>query len=196
MHVVVYNQEGRVLHDARSLSASAALLAQYGVEVGHIDFDPAADPAQHPEVAALRQRYGVESSDRVTVRPGDPAWPALREKFLGEHTHADLEFRVFVEGRGLFQVSLPSLGQDLAVLAEAGDWISVPAGLAHRYDGGQVAEFDALRLFTRPDGWVADFTGAPAATPPLLDDFLAWAAASPAGAAASASADGRAAPAP
>jgi 1,2-dihydroxy-3-keto-5-methylthiopentene dioxygenase len=182
MHTVVYRPEGLILHDARGLSASAALLAPYGVDAGHIDFEPDADASQHREIAALHQRYGIRSSDRVNVRPGDPAWPALREKFLGEHTHADLELRVFVDGRGIFHVRLPGLG--VAVLCEAGDWISVPAGLPHRFDGGQAAAFDALRLFTRPDGWVADFTGAPATTLPLLDDFVAWAAAPTAQAAA------------
>jgi 1,2-dihydroxy-3-keto-5-methylthiopentene dioxygenase len=192
MHTVVYDPAGRVLHDARGLSASAALLAPFGVDAGHIDFEPDADAGQHREVAALHARYGILSSDRVHVRPGDPAWPALREKFLGEHTHADLELRVFVDGRGLFHVSLPGLG--VAVLCEAGDWISVPAGVAHRFDGGQVAAFDALRLFTRPDGWVADFTGAPTTTLPLLDDFVAWAAAPAAAAAAPADARGALAP--
>jgi 1,2-dihydroxy-3-keto-5-methylthiopentene dioxygenase len=66
----------------------------------------------------------------------------------------------------------------VAVLCEAGDWISVPAGLAHQYDGGKLAAFDALRMFTRPDGWVADFTGAGEPTLPLLDDFSSGVAAS------------------
>jgi 1,2-dihydroxy-3-keto-5-methylthiopentene dioxygenase len=174
MHTVVYSEEGHVLHDARGLSASAALLGSYGVEVGHIEFEPDVDASQHREMAALRLRFGIQSSDRVTVRPGDPSWPALREKFLGEHTHADLELRVFVDGKGLFHVRLPEVG--VAVLCEAGDWISVPAGLAHRYDGGKLAAFDALRMFTRPDGWVADFTDAGQPKLPLLDDFSSWAA--------------------
>jgi 1,2-dihydroxy-3-keto-5-methylthiopentene dioxygenase len=172
MHTVVYSDQGRVLHDARGLSASAALLAPYGVEAGHMEFEPDADAGQHGEIAALRQRFGIQSGDRVHVRPGDPAWPTLHEKFLGEHTHADLELRIFVDGRGLFHVNLPGLG--VAVLCEAGDWISVPAGVAHRFDGGQVAAFDALRLFTQPNGWVAEFTGAGAPTLPLLEDFVAW----------------------
>lgn len=174
MHTVVYDAQGHALQDARGLSASAALLAQYGVEAGQIDFEPDADASQHDEIAALHRRFGIRSNDRVTVRPGDPAWPALRAKFLGEHTHADLELRIFVDGCGLFHVSLP--GQSLAVLCEAGDWISVPAGVAHRFDGGRAAAFDALRLFTQPNGWEAHFTGAGAPTLPLLDDFVAWAA--------------------
>lgn len=177
MHTVVYGPQGSVLQDARGLKASAALLARFGVDAGHIDFEPDADASQHAAITALHGRYGIQSTDRVNVRPGDPAWPALREKFLGEHTHADLELRVFVDGRGLFHVNLPGLG--VAVLCEAGDWISVPAGLAHRFDGGKLAAFDALRLFTRPDGWVADFTGAGAPVLPLLDEFVAWASAPP-----------------
>jgi 1,2-dihydroxy-3-keto-5-methylthiopentene dioxygenase len=174
MHAVIYNAQGRPLQEARGLKASAALLEKYGVEAGHIEFEPDDDAIQHSEIATLRRRFGIQSSDRVNVRPGDPAWPELRAKFLGEHTHPDLELRIFVDGRGLFHVSLPGAG--LAVLCEAGDWLSVPAGVAHRFDGGRVAAFDALRLFTQPDGWLADFTGAGAPTLPLLEEFVAWAA--------------------
>ena len=61
----------------------------------------------------------------------------------------------------------------LALLCEAGDWVALPAGLRHFFDAGDEADFDALRLFTAPDGWVAQPTDAPAAALPLMDEFVA-----------------------
>jgi 1,2-dihydroxy-3-keto-5-methylthiopentene dioxygenase len=53
-----------------------------------------------------------------------------------------------------------------AVVCEAGDLISVPAGTRHWFDMGEQPRFTALRLFISPEGWVAQFTGAP-----IAEDF-------------------------
>jgi 1,2-dihydroxy-3-keto-5-methylthiopentene dioxygenase len=45
------------------------------------------------------------------------------------------------------------------VLCERNDLISVPAGMRHWFDMGPQPHFTVLRLFTRPEGWVARFTG-------------------------------------
>jgi len=45
------------------------------------------------------------------------------------------------------------------VLCEAGDLISVPAGTRHWFDMGGAPDFQCIRLFTTPEGWVADYTG-------------------------------------
>jgi len=50
-----------------------------------------------------------------------------------------------------------------AVVCEAADLISVPAGTRHWFDMGPRPSFTALRLFVSPEGWVARFTGAPIA---------------------------------
>jgi 1,2-dihydroxy-3-keto-5-methylthiopentene dioxygenase len=49
------------------------------------------------------------------------------------------------------------------VLCEAGDLISVPAGIRHWFDMGPSPRFTAIRLFTSPEGWVARYTGDPIA---------------------------------
>jgi 1,2-dihydroxy-3-keto-5-methylthiopentene dioxygenase len=48
-------------------------------------------------------------------------------------------------------------------LCERGDLISVPAGTRHWFDMGPAPRFTAIRLFTTPAGWVANFTGEPIA---------------------------------
>jgi 1,2-dihydroxy-3-keto-5-methylthiopentene dioxygenase len=40
-----------------------------------------------------------------------------------------------------------------------GDLLSVPAGTQHWFDAGDKPYFTALRVFTDPAGWVAEFTG-------------------------------------
>ena len=166
-----FHDDGRVREHAAGTGAAAALLARLGVEAGHIDIEPDADSRHRAELDALRRRFGIRGEDRVVVRPGDPAWPRLRERFLAEHTHDHLELRVFASGRGLFH--LASAAGPVAVLCTAGDWVAVPAGVAHRFDGGRVADFEAFRLFSRASNWVARPTGAGAPTLPLLDELLA-----------------------
>lgn len=177
MQAWLFDEDGGVREHARGTAAGVALLARLGVDAGRVEIEPDADSGHHAALDALRRHYGIVHEDRVTVRPGDPAWPPLRARFLEEHTHADLELRVFVNGRGLFHVRLPAGG--LAVLCSAGDWIAVPAGLAHRFDGGRLADFEALRFFSRAQGWEALPTGAGAPTLPLLDELLAGRVAAP-----------------
>jgi 1,2-dihydroxy-3-keto-5-methylthiopentene dioxygenase len=121
--------------------------------------DAAVLEAYAAPVAGLRLRY--PAADVIRLLPDHPQGPALRGKFLDEHTHADDEVRFFVEGSGLFYIR----GQDEvhALECTAGDLIVLPAGLRHWFDMGPRPHFTAIRLFTTPEGWVADFTGDPLA---------------------------------
>jgi len=108
-------------------------------------------------VERLKAEYGFQSADVISVTPGHPDKTAMRQKFLAEHTHADFEVRFFVEGRGLF--FLHPDDNVYAVLCEKGDLISVPANMKHWFDMGAEPELSCIRLFTTPEGWVAQFTG-------------------------------------
>jgi 1,2-dihydroxy-3-keto-5-methylthiopentene dioxygenase len=44
-------------------------------------------------------------------------------------------------------------------LCERGDLIGVPDNTPHWFDMGENPMFCAIRLFTNPEGWVANFTG-------------------------------------
>lgn len=113
--------------------------------------------AYQASVDRLCREYGFKSVDVISVKPDHPEKQALREKFLSEHTHSDFEVRFFVEGRGQFY--LHAQGKVYALLCEQGDFISVPAGLPHWFDMGENPNLKCIRLFTTPEGWVADFTG-------------------------------------
>lgn len=122
------------------------------------------------QVGRLQQKHGFRSADVIRVKPDHPDKAALRAKFLSEHVHTDFEVRFFVEGRGLFFLHA---GESVhAVLCEAGDLISVPTGTRHWFDLGASPSFCAIRLFTTPEGWVANFTGHPIAEGfPSLEAF-------------------------
>ena len=125
--------------------------------------------AYGPDLAPLRERLSVQSVDRVSLKPGHAGWSALRRQFITEHIHADAEIRYFLGGTGLFYVRTD--GGHLGLLCETGDWVVVPAGTRHFFDAGDEPDFDALRLFSSPDGWQAQPTGAPSPSLPLLDAF-------------------------
>lgn len=112
-------------------------------------------------VARLKATRRYQSVDVARVTPDTPNAAALRAKFLDEHTHSEDEARFFVEGSGTFFLHLD--GRVFRLVCEAGDLLSVPAGIRHWFDMGPQPRFTAIRFFTRPDGWVALPTGDPIA---------------------------------
>lgn len=120
--------------------------------------------AYRRDIDRLRVEGGYTSEDVVRLHP-DLADPetfrqkarSARTKFLAEHTHSDDEVRFFVEGAGLFFLRID--GKVHCLRCERQDLIRVPAHTRHWFDMGEMPSFCAIRLFTRPDGWVASFTG-------------------------------------
>lgn len=128
--------------------------------------------AYRDAIDKLNARYGFQSMDVVSLRPDNPKRAEFRQKFLSEHTHGDFEVRFFVDGRGLFYLHVGA--KVYAVLCEAGDLISVPAGTTHWFDMGSEPDFKCIRLFTAPEGWVGEFTGSEIAGRfPDFDTYLA-----------------------
>ena len=128
--------------------------------------------AYQGSVDRLKQQYGFQSADVISLKADHPSKDQLRQKFLSEHTHSEFEVRFFVEGRGLFYLHIAD--KVYAVLCEQGDLISVPANTTHWFDMGENPDFKCIRLFTTEDGWVAQYTGNPIAESfPTLDHYLA-----------------------
>lgn len=109
------------------------------------------------EVDTLKAECGFQAVDVVSIRADNPNKEAMRQKFLDEHTHSEDEVRFFVRGQGLFYLHFGE--QVYAVLCQKNDLISVPDGTRHWFDMGPEPDFTCIRLFSNPDGWVADFTG-------------------------------------
>jgi 1,2-dihydroxy-3-keto-5-methylthiopentene dioxygenase len=123
--------------------------------------DEAVLAAYADDIARLLARGGYRSTDVVRVTPDHPQAAAMRQKFLAEHTHADDEARFFVEGAALFYIRAE--GRVHALECTAGDLVVLPAGTRHWFDTGAAPRFTAIRLFTSPAGWVAEYTGDPIA---------------------------------
>jgi 1,2-dihydroxy-3-keto-5-methylthiopentene dioxygenase len=109
------------------------------------------------EIDRLKAERGYAAADVVSIKPNNPDWPALRRKFLAEHTHDDDEVRYFVEGSGAFFLHVGD--HVLEVIGVAGDLLSVPKGTPHWFDGGEIGHFTAIRVFTNQEGWAAHYTG-------------------------------------
>jgi 1,2-dihydroxy-3-keto-5-methylthiopentene dioxygenase len=122
-------------------------------------------------VKRLKAKYGFETSDVISVGADHPQKAELRTRFLSEHTHSDFEVRFFVEGRGLFY--LHPGDRVYGLLCERGDLLSVPSNTRHWFDMGAEPCLKCIRLFTTPEGWVADFTGSDIGDRfPKLEEYL------------------------
>lgn len=130
---------------------------QAGADVRPGDSQEHVIAAYRADIDRLFAEGGYQSVDVISLTPAHPDKAALRQKFLNEHTHAEDEVRFFVAGQGLFSLHLDD--QVYEVLCEQGDLIAVPAGTRHWFDMGPDPDFVAIRIFTNPAGWVANFTG-------------------------------------
>jgi 1,2-dihydroxy-3-keto-5-methylthiopentene dioxygenase len=166
--LIVYPETGEAtpLEASEDAARIAAILAGIGVgfERWQASFQlppnadgPAVLEAYREDIERLVQKGGYRSKDVVRLKPDHPDKAALRAKFLAEHTHDDDEVRFFVEGAGTFFLHAP--GKVIELYCERGDLINVPAGAKHWFDTGEEPFFTAIRLFTSPAGWQANFTG-------------------------------------
>ena len=121
------------------------------------DTQEAVIAAYRSDIDRLMAEANYQAVDVVSLTPAHPDKAMLRQKFLSEHTHAEDEVRFFVAGRGLFTLHLGT--QVFEILCEKDDLIGVPAGTRHWFDLGPEPYFVAIRVFTNPAGWVANFTG-------------------------------------
>jgi 1,2-dihydroxy-3-keto-5-methylthiopentene dioxygenase len=133
-------------------------------------------------------QHGYQSADVISVNATTPNIAELRAKFLREHTHNEDEVRFFVAGQGYFWFNLANLQADndqeeyarmnndrpiynaqnrgdtardemvFCVKCEAGDLLSVPAGVKHWFDLGPTPFVKTIRIFTDASGWMPQYT--------------------------------------
>ena len=99
---------------------------------------------------------GAGTADVIKAAPGSDAYPAMRAKFIEEHTHTEDEVRFFVHGSGNF--ILHTEGKVWDAHCTQNDLISVPANLKHWFDAGAAPSFTVLRVFTDTTGWTPHYT--------------------------------------
>lgn len=131
------------------------------------------------EVSDICRREDFSLVDCVKLHPEPaPGWlhraETARAAFQSEHRHAEREVRYFVGGRGCFYLHI---GRSvLAIICEAGELLSMPAGIKHWFDMGPMPDMCAIRFFEQEEGWIGDFTGDRLANifpslPELIDAF-------------------------
>jgi len=167
----------RIHFDSSDHAAIAAELGKVGVRFERwqtsADIQPGAAPedviaAYRPDIDRLMRDEGYQTVDVVSLNADHPDKATLRQKFLNEHTHSEDEVRFFVAGRGLFTLHIDAHVYE--VLCTQGDLIGVPDSTRHWFDMSEQPYFVAIRLFSNPAGWVANFTGSDiAARFPRLD---------------------------
>lgn len=162
----IYSHTGELLETRRSVDGIAAIVNGLGARFERWEASRQLGPqaAQEEVIAAYRdpierltRRYGFRSVDVMSITPDHPDRQALRDRFLCEHTHDDLEARFFVEGGGLFYIH--AADRVYGLLCGRGDLIVVPTLTPHWFDMGPSCNFRCIRLFTTSDGWKASFTG-------------------------------------
>jgi len=185
LQIMPEDEPGRVLLRTRDDEVITRELAARGVRLRHWPLY-AGDATQldndsllahyRDQVEQVCADDGMKLVDMVRLHPEPTGeWRAkaakARATFLEEHRHSEDEVRFFAHGRGMFVLHLGD--RVYAVVCEAGDLLSVPAGTLHWFDMGAQPDFAAIRFFQEEDGWVGDFTGEPIAGRfPRLDDVL------------------------
>lgn len=101
---------------------------------------------------------GYKTADVISVHPQTPNLNEIRARFLREHTHTEDEIRFFVDGVGYFWFNLEGDEPVFCVKCEAGDLLSVPAGVKHWFEMGKTPFVKTIRIFTDASGWVPHYT--------------------------------------
>lgn len=104
---------------------------------------------------SLATEKGYIDADVVCVRNVDGIDAALA-KFDKVHYHDDDEVRAIVGGDGVFGF-IADDGRQFLVDVEAGDYLSVPAGMWHWFYCGPDKNITALRLFKDMSGWTPNY---------------------------------------
>lgn len=178
--LVIFDEEGRALETVRSYDEIASILSKLGVRFERWSAEKELPwsagqedvlRAYREDVDRIVKEFDFKSLDVVSLTPDNPKREELRKMFLSEHTHSDFEVRFFVDGFGTFYLHPDE--KVYAVVCEKGDFISIPANTKHWFDMGTEPFFKAIRFFSIPDGWVANFTGSDISTRiPSHDELL------------------------
>ena len=178
LRVYQANQPKTVLQETSQGEEIANILKSQGVLFERWEAKAPIEAGDNPEkvlaaysdsISRLKAIGGYTTEDVISLNASHPEKASLRQKFLSEHTHSEDEVRFFVAGRGLFCLHINDKVYNIT--CEAGDLISVPAGITHWFDMGPEPEFTCIRLFIDPAGWVAQYTGNTIAeNMPLFED--------------------------
>ena len=108
------------------------------------------------EIQRLYTTRGYKTADVVTLYPDTPNLDVMLAKFDKKHLHTEDEVRFVVQGRGVFTL-FPANGEVIDAELQPGDFITVPANYKHFFTLCPDRQITAIRIFTDPAGWVANY---------------------------------------
>ncbi|KAE9420343.1 hypothetical protein Angca_004927, partial [Angiostrongylus cantonensis] len=139
-------------------------LANIGVEVSKVSLekilrncyfsiDMTSDWEKH--VDNLMTVYGMNYRDEVQInRASMPDFDERSKKFYEEHLHRDPEVRFIKSGTGFFDVR--SIEDEwIRIPVGSGDFLSLPAGIYHRFTTDRNENLVTIRMFQSAPKWIS-----------------------------------------
>jgi 1,2-dihydroxy-3-keto-5-methylthiopentene dioxygenase len=108
------------------------------------------------EISDVATSKGYVDADVIAIRSDLPGIDEALAKFDKVHYHDDDEVRAIVGGRGVFGFIMND-GRQFILEIEAGEFISVPAGMWHWFYCHEDRNITALRLFKDTTGWTPHY---------------------------------------
>lgn len=110
------------------------------------------------KLAEKAERDGYRAADVVAIRSDLPGVDEALAKFDRVHFHDDDEVRAIVGGRGVFGF-VGDDGRQFLLTLEAGEFVSLPAGMWHWFYCLEDRHVTAIRLFKENPSWVPHYRG-------------------------------------
>ncbi|KAL9189719.1 hypothetical protein ACHAXT_009394 [Thalassiosira profunda] len=116
-----------------------------------VPWDP--KDAVDPKLAKLRDDRGYSYADIITVHPDTlPEYDTKVKAFFEEHIHDAEEIRYILGGSGFFDVRNKE-DKWVRVHIKAGDLMTLPEGIYHRFTVDEADCIHAMRLFIGQPVW-------------------------------------------
>lgn len=108
------------------------------------------------KLAEKAERDGYHAADIVAIRPDLPGVDDALAKFDKVHFHDDDEVRAIVGGEGVFGF-VGDDGRQFTLTLQAGEFVSLPAGVWHWFYCLADKTVTAIRLFKDNPSWVPHY---------------------------------------
>lgn len=127
--------------------------ASFEYPVKMVPWEPAEGTVVDPKLAAIRDERGYNYAEILTIHPDTlPKYDEMVAMFFEEHIHDAEEIRYILEGSGYFDVR-DFEDKWIRIKLSAGDLITLPEGIYHRFTLDDKDMIKAMRLFKGTPVW-------------------------------------------
>eukprot|EP01064_Diplonema_japonicum_P032262 TRINITY_DN6010_c0_g2_i1.p1 TRINITY_DN6010_c0_g2~~TRINITY_DN6010_c0_g2_i1.p1 ORF type:complete len:226 (+),score=63.27 TRINITY_DN6010_c0_g2_i1:85-678(+) len=122
--------------------------------VAKVPWEPEEGAPKDEKLAAFRKEQGMNYADIITINKEKlPDFDNKLKNFFTEHIHDDDEVRYIIEGSGYFDVRNVDDSRWVRILCKAGQCITLPKGIYHRFTLDSTEHAKAMRLFVGDPIW-------------------------------------------